>query len=1386
MYYNYKNSKILLNNSGILATDAQLNLQAEISPSYVSPDRHTLDYRAEGGIGGSFSLSYYLTGADPLKDYLVNETGIISGNFGGLYFRSGYLKTYSLNCAPNKSATVNAEIVFFDELKGKFEPSYESSQDLKALNLSNVSIIDPYQGAVGLLSNISNLNFSFSSEIQPLFIAGESTPTRIVFGKKETSASFDCDILSGDLPVTGKLAGVKINFTHPYLAGTPETFGVSGRLFQRNITTSVGEILKTTLTIKQHYLDDPPSISSISSLVASPGEVIRIEGDYLRGTQEVWFGPRPATAFKVINDRTIDVTVPYTVNDGRIRISAFAGNVESTSNFTPTFHPILISGVFPASGEISGVVRISGNNFYQITDVKFNSLQSGSFSVVSNNLIEAYIPEFAAWGSISVISTTRNQSGITNPFVPIPRIDKITPLTGLEGDTVTIQGLGFSGITGVLFNSLPNISPYTATFTVNTNTGITATVPTGNIKGKIKLLAQSGISVLSDDKFLPRVVITGLSPTGTRTGLAIEILGSNYYADLLYPHNASQSQFVVEFGKVSGIFVRVNNTRLTGFVPYGATSGPVYILDPEGDRYASSGDFKIKHYPPVFSSITPKTGFYSGYAHINGSELYDATGIHLTGSTGTLYVTAINVSEQGDSASFQIPRTTGGYYHVSVWTPEGNATLNSGLFIRDTPIIYSITPASGAVGNLISLSGRNIHTDSKIYFNETGIEALILTGSIPTGNDFVQFYVPVEAYTGYNNIILNNHYGYATGMSGVRLVDTPSVSGFNPLSGTFGDIISISGRNLSNVTGVFIGSGQVVAFSKINDTGISITIPENVTSDTIKVVSLAHDVYSSGVLDITVPRLTATFITPTGFAGDTITISGSRLNTVLEIRLSGNNTGIVISSGFTVINTGRLTFELPYGITGGPIVIKNELYEATTSNFEVLQTPTVFNIIHPSGRYLDYVSFSGQNLSGRFVCFRNLNSGNLIQGLNHEWINKTGIRCQVPREIITGYVVVTGERIWSTSDQIFYPIPQITGITPATRITGSNLVLWAINAGSLVNNALWISGEGTTGIANICDGLLTIDMTNISGQHINNFTTGYTEVVVKVGKNFAGSGALALVTAGFEDASGFAGLSSSNYPLYTAFSGSLDVQQLAPRIDNFTTTKGNNSISITLNGDSFLKTTGVYLKSGTTSHLCTVTSTGQSQLILNIPVSYPERSGQFQVFSLYGNGTSTNYFTVIDNLYISGIYPLQDKTGSWFKISGSGMRDVTGVFFDNYSADFQVITYSPIYLISGIVPFNNEGLPREYRVTVKSEVGSATFNPLFKIFPAETEFYGNVSGRNQIFATGIVVLTGISSTGLNPTFAADYITENGNVFLVQHCHVGSMSFRVFSYCWTGS
>lgn len=149
----------------------------------------------------------------------------------------------------------------------------------------------------------------------------------------------------------------------------------------------------------------------------------------------------------------------------------FSGNLGS---YYEWIDPLTVSGVSPNFGKSGDNVTISGSGFVggTITSVTFNGIAS-SFFVNSDSSITATVPYGFTNGTLTVNSD--HGSGSTAFSESAPTISSISPSTTSPGQTVTITGYGFTdgSVSSVTIDGI------SASYSVASNTSITATVPVG-------------------------------------------------------------------------------------------------------------------------------------------------------------------------------------------------------------------------------------------------------------------------------------------------------------------------------------------------------------------------------------------------------------------------------------------------------------------------------------------------------------------------------------------------------------------------------------------------------------------------------------------------------------------------------------------------------------------------------------------------------------------------------------------------------------------------------------------------------------------------------------------------------------------------------------------
>jgi hypothetical protein len=146
-----------------------------------------------------------------------------------------------------------------------------------------------------------------------------------------------------------------------------------------------------------------------------------------------------------------------------------------------------ITSFAPMHGPVGSTVAISGSGFTGATNVLFGTVGAASFTVESDSVIDATVPSTATTRSIIVDTPSGNVSSAPKTFKVTPTVSSFSPTSGAAGATVVITGNSFVSITKVTFGTVASPS-----FTVNSPTQITATVPVGGQSAPIKVYSKYG------------------------------------------------------------------------------------------------------------------------------------------------------------------------------------------------------------------------------------------------------------------------------------------------------------------------------------------------------------------------------------------------------------------------------------------------------------------------------------------------------------------------------------------------------------------------------------------------------------------------------------------------------------------------------------------------------------------------------------------------------------------------------------------------------------------------------------------------------------------------------------------------------------------------------
>lgn len=137
------------------------------------------------------------------------------------------------------------------------------------------------------------------------------------------------------------------------------------------------------------------------------------------------------------------------------------------------------------SGKVNDTLTLLGQGFSNATGVKFGT-GAGSFVASTDNYMTATVDTGATTGKITVLEPGGNLS-TPQVYKIIPAISSFSPSSGPVGTPVVIKGTSLSQASAVTFGGVK-----ATTFTVDSDSQVTATVPAGAKTGKIGITTKGG------------------------------------------------------------------------------------------------------------------------------------------------------------------------------------------------------------------------------------------------------------------------------------------------------------------------------------------------------------------------------------------------------------------------------------------------------------------------------------------------------------------------------------------------------------------------------------------------------------------------------------------------------------------------------------------------------------------------------------------------------------------------------------------------------------------------------------------------------------------------------------------------------------------------------
>jgi uncharacterized repeat protein (TIGR03803 family) len=202
-----------------------------------------------------------------------------------------------------------------------------------------------------------------------------------------------------------------------------------------------------------------------------------------------------AGAFSVVYnfDNTTGSTPQVTLfqhTNGDLYGDAYGGGIGYGTVYTLDTELQPFVTLLPNWGTVGASIGILGQGFTSATAVSFDGA-SAKFTVDSDTYLTAVVPSAAITGNV-MVTTGAGPMKSNRIFIVLPSVSSFSPTSGDAGDSVVITGGGFTNASQVTFDGVQ-----ATTFTVNSSSKITATVPTGVKTGKIAVTTPEGTATSS-------------------------------------------------------------------------------------------------------------------------------------------------------------------------------------------------------------------------------------------------------------------------------------------------------------------------------------------------------------------------------------------------------------------------------------------------------------------------------------------------------------------------------------------------------------------------------------------------------------------------------------------------------------------------------------------------------------------------------------------------------------------------------------------------------------------------------------------------------------------------------------------------------------------------
>ncbi|KAA3622745.1 MAG: cell shape determination protein CcmA [Bacteroidetes bacterium] len=389
------------------------------------------------------------------------------------------------------------------------------------------------------------------------------------------------------------------------------------------------------------------------------------------------------------------------------------------------------------------------------------------------------------------------------------------PSPALRGGTLQIIGTNLDKVSAVVLPD--NIE--VASFDSKTSEKIELTIPEETVEGHIVLKTPDGdITSLTILTISEPIVLASFSPEVVKPGDMLTISGD--YLNLI---NTVIFSSDVAIGDTA--FVTHTRETIEVAVPENAQTGTIAVSNGEPVPIVVESETELEVALPVISDMAPNPVKAGAMLTITGTDL-DL--VRVMKFAGTSAVTSFE-SQSETTIEVLVPADAhDGNLVLGVASLVEVSSENELLMV--VPQISGIAPNPVKNGEDLTITGTDLDLVTAVSFGGGS------NGSISSASETeLVVNVPLEAVEG--TVTLHTAADKSVSSADVLTLVVPTITGFSPEEGQFGDEITISGTNLDLVTSVIFGGDVSATPNMVAGDMLTVNIPVGSATGVLSVVT---------------------------------------------------------------------------------------------------------------------------------------------------------------------------------------------------------------------------------------------------------------------------------------------------------------------------------------------------------------------------------------------------------------------------------------------------------------------------------------------------------------------------------------------------------------------